>query len=193
MDKPVVIDNVEKEPEQASSVKPESLNYVLFRLCDMSYEMEMQRYDSMTSVSSQLLTCISIASIALATLLPTLLDVLPAILHHQIGISYLMVFGLLLASFVVALFARYRFRYLELASPSRLSSHMAEVRDEFEDELECAQFYCESLEESYRSIRKRNELLSRLLKLTTILLVLAVAVLLILIICGMVAYSYIKT
>ncbi|MDR4054456.1 MAG: hypothetical protein Q3W91_06010 [Senegalimassilia sp.] len=79
-----------------------------YKLGMLSYEAEMSRYDSLISATSHLMTFVSIESIALVTLLATLLEhsSLPPCL---IAIWYLIIFALLIATFCDCIQESYAF------------------------------------------------------------------------------------
>lgn len=180
IDSPVDSDNVPKDSIAAD---------VIFRLGDLSYEMETNRYDSLLSATSHLMSFVSIESIALLTLLPTLLDS-SLFYGWHIAICYLTVFALLLATLVVALLARYRFKYIELESPQSLGDHICGHFAEFESASDAAKFYCQSIEESYRSIRNRNDHMSKLVKIATVLAIINIAAIIVSIISFVAVVAY---
>ena len=141
---------------------------VIFRLGSLSYEMETARYDSLLSATSHLMSFISIESIALLTLLPTLLSFHMFSGYHIVA-CYITIFAVLLATLVVALIARYRFQYTELESPKKLGDYASDNVSKFESASDVAAFYCASIEESYASVCKRNERMSKLVKVATVL------------------------
>lgn len=147
----------------------------IYRLGEMSYRMEESRYESLLSSSSHILNCISIAAIALATLLAPVLSAV-ADFASIVGMAYLTTYAILLTSFVVALIAQYRFKYSELRGPAHLAAHTKDQASEFKSSTLAAKYFCECIEESYQSIRERNKKISRLVKIATILLMVAIGV-----------------
>lgn len=150
---------------------------VITRLGDLSYRMEEARYEALLSASSRILTCISIISIALITLLGVIIDVLEEYML-LIGIAYLSTFSLLVASFVVALIAQIRFKYKELQSPKNLSDHIVKSLSEFEGKIEVPQFYCNCIEDSHNSLKIRSDKICSMIGASTILLIVSMGIVL---------------
>lgn len=147
-------------------MSPAYLAEYVMHLGDLSYEMEMQRYESLLSSSGRLLTCCSILSVALLTFLPVVADV-SLVPESFVAVSYAVVFLFVIASFSFGLVAQYRFKYQEVQSPRSLARLVIKEQKLYETELIVAEHYCDVLEEPYKSIRKRNEKLSSLLKKST--------------------------
>lgn len=146
----------------------------IYRLGETSCKMEEARYSSLLSSSSHILSCVSIASIALITLLPVAIEGQEAT-RLPIIPAYVLVFLFLLASFFVSLLAQYRFKYIELMDPVHLANHTNSQKHEFNSRITAATYFCSCLEEFYMSIRKRNELISSLVKASAVLLAIAIA------------------
>lgn len=160
-----------------------------YRLGIFSYEMEISRYDSLLSTLSHLMTYVSIESIALITLLPTLLQytTLPEV---HIAICYSVVFSLLLATLCVALYARFRFAYISLRSPKTLGEYVSDNESYFTSEIKGSVFFCKSIEESYLSIRDRNDRISRLANFATVLALFSIVALVVAAISLVSAFPY---
>ena len=139
-----------------------------YKLGALSYEAEMSRYDSLISTTSHLMTFVSIESIALLTLLPTLLE--KTALHScHVAICYLIVFALLLATLTVALVARFRFSYIAPAAPAEYGTRVKEGFSEFASKADGASFFCDCIQKSYVSIRNRNNKISKLVSIANAL------------------------
>ncbi|MBC2888192.1 hypothetical protein [Gordonibacter massiliensis (ex Traore et al. 2017)] len=168
----------------------EHIASVILGLGEMSYRMEDSRYSALLSASAHILTCLSIMSVALISLLGILLDALRDY-SLVIGIAFLSVFAVLLASFVIALIAQFRFHYKELQSPAKIGEYTHSVESEFESKAEVARYYCNCLEESQESLKKRNHKISSLIEVATILLVIAVGILVVwALIIGSIVFSH---
>lgn len=141
----------------------------LVRLADKSYSMELERYNSLLSTSGRIITCSSILSVALIFLFPILQEHL-SIRADALATMYLLVFALIAASFLLSLIAQYRFKYEVMLGPNTLAQHVIKEKKYFEAAMDTAEQYCGILETPYTSIRKRNDWLSRLLKVSTIML-----------------------
>lgn len=148
----------------------------IVRLAETSWKMETERYSSLLSSSGRLLTSISIFSVALLSFLPTVIKV--ASIEKLIVFEYGVIFVFLIASFMLALIAQYRFKYKEVLSPEDLSNHVFKERDCFNSAEDSAKQFAGILEDPYKSIRNRNEKISSLLKASTVSLVVAIGILL---------------
>ena len=148
----------------------------IVRLAELSFRMEADRRESLAAASGRLLTCISVLSIALLTALPVLTMSQLACL---IAIEYAFVFLLALASFGFALVAQYRFKYREPLSPQMLANHVMTEKDTFREAEDAATQYAGILEEPYQSIRCLNDRLSKLLRVSTVLLGISIALVLV--------------
>lgn len=146
-----------------SEVTSEVLSQLCIDLSSKSFGMAENRYQSLLSATSHLMTCISIVSVALFSVLPVLLDVASGQARLVAG-SYIVVFALLVAALILVLIARYRFPYDIMKSPQELVDYTVNCRQEFEDSIEVGQFFGRCLEEPYRSIQERNNRISRLVK-----------------------------
>lgn len=157
---------------QNTNAKDNFLADHVVRLAETSWKMEMDRYSSLLSSSGRLLTSVSIFSVALLTLLPSLLHESSFI--KVIVFEYAVIFVFILGSFVLALIAQYRFKYEEILSPESLSNHVFEEKKLFKTAGDSARQFAGILEQPYKSIRSRNARLSRLLKGSTICLFVAI-------------------
>ena len=132
-----------------------------YKLGMLSYEAEMARYDSLISATSHLMTFVSIESIVLVTLLATLLEHTSLSPCH-VAICYLIIFALLIATLAVALAARLRFSYMAPAAPAEYGTRVKEQFSEFVSKSDGASFFCDCIQESYASVRSRNNKISKL-------------------------------
>lgn len=150
----------------------------IIRTGELSYKMEMERGDSLSSLATKLLTAISIASIALITLFPTLYEVDSVLIPY----AYVFVFHLLLCSFILCLISQYRFRYKTLVSPKDVAEQIisSNEREPFLERTDSAKHFCDSIRLSYESLRNNNNISKSLLIAVIIILVVdAAAILLI--------------
>lgn len=152
-----------KERCVQAGASSETLSQLCIELSSKSFDMAEGRYQSLLSATSHLMTCISIVSVALFSVLPVLLDVMPGRVRFIAG-SYIVVFALLVAALVLVLVARYRFPYDIMKSPQELVDYTVSCRQEFEDGIEVGQFFGRCLEGPYTSIQTRIDRISRLVK-----------------------------
>ena len=148
----------------------------IVRLAELSFRAELDRYDSLTSSSGRLLTCVSISLVALTALLPFVADLFAQ--HSMVlSIEAFFILAFVIGSFVCALIAQFRFKYIEPKSPADLLSHILSEESEFHSRLDAAKQYARVLEEPYQSLMSRNRRISFLLRMSTVLLVIAVGLL----------------
>lgn len=160
--------------QQANQIRLENLSQLCANLSSKSIEMVEQRYQSLLSTSSHLMTCISIVFVALFSLLPILISQCSALIP-VIAIGYFVIFAFLTAALITTLIARYRFQYSIIKSPQELVDYTVQNKDEFDNEIEIGQFFGRCLEEPYRSLQDRNDRISRFTKVSFILLILCLA------------------
>ena len=152
----------EELPAEASLAEKDSIAAEAgYKLGMLSYQAEMSRYDSLISATSHLMTFVSIESIVLVTLLATLLEHTSLSPCH-VAICYLIIFALLIATLAVALAARFRFSYMAPAAPAEYGTRVKEHFSEFASKADGASFFCDCIQESYISVRNRNDKISKL-------------------------------
>lgn len=166
----IMEEEIEEAPCEDAEVRPELLSQLCIDLSNKSFEIVESRYQSLLSTTSHLMTCISIVSVALFSLLPVLLDVTPG-RERWIGGSYLVIFAILVAALGLVLAARYRFQYDIPQSPEKLVDYTVSSRHEFKNNAEIGQFYGKCLERSYESMQERNDRISSLTKVAFVLLI----------------------
>lgn len=144
---------------------PKYLSNYLFRIADKSFEMELDRYDSLIGASERLLTCDSILSVATTALLPTLLNLVSR--HYGIILFFFFLSLILIfISFSLSAICQFRFKYYELPSPGKLSALLQGEAKSYKSVSTCAVHYCSSIEPIFQSLKKRNDRLSLLSRLS---------------------------
>ena len=143
---------------------------VMMRLAKESYNAEQERYSSLSALATRMLTCISIVSIALITMLVPLLTVFGGT-HVMILIwtGYTLIFGVLIAAFILAILSQWRFGYKVLASPQTFADQPVQL----ETALKAARYYCDAMEMPYQSMKDRNDTIRKRLTATNILMLVA--------------------
>lgn len=159
---------------------------LLIRLVDRSFEMEVARSESLNRQNSMLITCISIMSIAMAT-------VLTLAVGNSSSSWMITLFALngivLLGGLCACIVAMIRKPYKVLASPKTLREDVDERLEqkccvEIESELLAARHYADSLEESYTSLHEKNEFLRKANKTALVLLLFSCAISLVIVVYG---------
>lgn len=145
-----------------------------YRIGNMSLELVQRRYDSLLSSASHIMSCVSILSIALVTLLPQLINSLDYPLRCLTIVFASIIFFLLFCSLFLSLFSRFRFGYKILNSPSSLASYLKSTKEQYGSIDEYGEFYCNCLNDSYCSIQKINNKISSAIKLSTIILMISI-------------------
>lgn len=140
-----------------------------------SLDSEMSRYSSLISTSNRLLTCDSIILVAMASV-PTLIS------NSGVSVGRISVFSFILAGCLVGasvffcILSQWRFEYEGLGSPISIADSI----DAGMDKLTCAWSiticYCKVSEKVYWSLYDRNNKIAVCLKVSTILLAIALGV-----------------
>ena len=157
----------------------------LYRCCDKSFQMEVSRYHSLTDTAAKLITCISIIAVAIMTAIELLQPAFDkAGIPSLLACFCLLIFVPLLGSFVTALCSQFRFRYLALAFPTDFAQSVREYDSDFPNAKEAADQYARTLEPCFESLRSRNEIIRRLIKASTICLLVTLGLIVVLSILG---------
>lgn len=146
---------------------------LLYRLADKSFEMEANRSESLSRQTTMLITCISIMSIAVATVLTLITSANrnPLVILLFALNTFVLLGGL--SSCVVAMFRK---PYKVLVSPKELRVDIdSKLHPECTicNELLASRHYADSLEESYRSLFSKNEFVRKANKAALILIMLS--------------------
>lgn len=133
----------------------------------------------MLDTSNRLLTCDSIISVALVSVLPTMLGQFSD--GEDASVTIILVFSFLALAFMVAslgvgLFAQYRFTYRALERPSKLENDIWESRSTLKTRYQIAWQYSNTLDIVQRSLAMVNNKLGKLNKLALVLLGIALGI-----------------
>ena len=182
----------------AKVASDETLNTAeyLFRVSDASFKMETDRYDSLSSLSTRLLTSISILSVAIMSALALvsrpLVDnglIVPLVTYSCIALAFL------LLALILALVSQVRFKHTTLDNPASISAVVESYEKQYPTRLLAAEKYAQAYRDVHASIRRRNNIVMWLLSaslLSVIAAVLVVAVSAVLLVsaaaaCGIIA------
>ena len=144
----------------------------LYRCCDKSFQMELDRYQSLTATATKLITCISIIAVAIMTAAGILAPAFSNIgASRQLALYCLIVFVPLIGSLVTALCSQFRFRYKALSYPSEIANTVNKFDSDFSSAKEAAIHYANTIEPCFESLRNRNETIRLLLKASTVCLI----------------------
>lgn len=176
-----------------STLKKKSNDKILsnhiIRLGEYSYSMEVMRGDSISGFASQLLTAIALISIALVTTAPTVGN---AIQSSWLLFAYFVVFALLIASTILCLISQFRFKYKTLVSPKDASTEIENSNKviPFETEADAAIHFCESIQDSYLSLRRKNNIANKLLRVAVTLLIVCCVCIFVFMVAFCIAYCF---
>lgn len=154
-------------------------------MTELSYQTELSRCDSYERLSNCLLSCVSIISVALLTVAPMLFA---KYCYNESGATasfvllasgYVVVMLLLGASFLLSLLSQIRLKISVLASPAELNDYVAgEVNRgaPFAFPMEVAEGKARAVQPHFESLNRKNEYMSKCLRASMILLIVAVSV-----------------
>lgn len=133
----------------------------------------------MLDTSNRLLTCDSIISVALVSVLPTMLSQFSD--GEDASAAIILVFSFtalafMIASLGVGLFAQYRFTYRALERPSKLENDIWESRNKLKTKYQIAWQYSNTLDIVQGSLVAVNNKLGKLNKLALVLLGIALGI-----------------
>lgn len=151
----------------------------MIRAAELSMQMELDRYDSLLSSATRLLTCISILSVALIALI-TPLNGVAAEIGKPVSLTpfYLIEFFFLFASFACALLTQWRFKYQRLTSPASIAQQFQDEQDS-PSRKDAAAHFCNSIQPCFDSFVTRNDKIRNYVEASSVALGLALMVLLI--------------
>lgn len=154
-------------------------------MTELSYQTELSRCDSYERLSNCLLSCVSIISVALLTIAPVLFAKYS---YNNNGATasfvllasgYVVVMLLLGASFLLSLLSQVRLKMSVLASPAELNDYVAgEVNRgaPFASAMEVAEGKARAVQPHFESLNRKNEHMRKCLKVSMILLIVAVSI-----------------
>lgn len=153
---------------------------LLIKEVDNSVEMEADRCDSFRKMCEMMLTGSSIVSVALLTVAQPLFEYFGTNLglRHGLLALYLLVILLLTASMILALLSMARFRYDALSGPETLLNDFDNLDCAFGD-AERAIAHARAQETIYQGLKKKNNIMGKLLIASQVALIVALGSILI--------------
>lgn len=145
----------------------------MIRSAEFSYKTEMDRGNSIQTLASQMLTAVSVVSIALLTLLVPLLQ-FSRVSTGLIALLYTIIFIPLIGCLIFSLLSQYRYKHKTLTGPKSISQQIMTIQkseDPFASRIQTAEHFCESIESSYASARKVHNLASTYLRVAVVLMI----------------------
>ena len=160
----------------------------LYRLANLSYDTEKEREKKLDDLSVQLLTCITILSVAFLTPASFLFDCYAAsnctgIAPDQVKLAWM--YAIVLVPLVVCIILILRARSLKqmkvLDSPESQSDFVKQLLDESTvdnpeyilDELVIAQNYCTAMQGTFEGMREKHDKMWALIKISMILVIIS--------------------
>lgn len=150
----------------------------LFLVSNKTFDEETARRQSMLDTSNRLLTCDSIISVALISILPIMLDQLPD--GNELSSAVVIIFSFLALAFVIAslgvgVIAQYRFAYRALNTPRELEEGIRASAPRLKTKYQIAWQYSNTLDDVQTSLVRLNDRLGRCNKIALILLGIALS------------------
>lgn len=137
-----------------------------FKLAQQSYEMEIERYKSLTQAATSTLTANSILSVGIVTFIPF---IYPLVHNKELMLVMLiLIFASISISFICSLLMLWRYDYNALPDMGAIFQNILMQKDNFTNSWEIASHFTESLASPYASIEARNDKLGRLQKASVI-------------------------
>lgn len=150
----------------------------ILRVADMSYQTQLDNYQSLLGHAGRLISGVALLSIAtVTTMIPAASIFEGARWKGAYVILCALMLGTMIAGFILALIAQLRFGFQALNSPKELKDALVDIQNSersFKTNIETAQHFCDSIEVVYSSIHKRNKTMSALLHAASIVLIISV-------------------
>lgn len=162
----------------------------LYRCVNLSWQMEMDRYESLSSSVGRLVTGISILAVAVMTAAEFVAAAFAACgLVWLLVTLCLLVLAMLVASLTLLLCSQLRYEYKALGSPKIFAECVREYSSDFEDLKEAALQLAETVEVQWSTLRDRNDKIQRLLTAAIVCLLVAIGLILTSVLIGLVALN----
>lgn len=173
--------------EQTARKVPDSPFEKAISLANLSIEMQLKKDANLDKVTTQLMTAITILSVAYISPSQMLFDYYGCGSLQTTGsqrilaVAYIIILSFLFASLVLAMASRFLRKSQMLESPKRICDEFAkqvkEKKDKDKDieESAVAIYYCDSIDSFYWTTRAKNEKATKLTGAATILLLLSVS------------------
>lgn len=157
----------------------------LFRVVDRSIQMEEDRYASLVGTAGRLTTCVSILSVAAMGAVTLVHGLFSAAGASGALVAFcFLVFSALLASLALLLIACFRFSYKSLNCPNEFVKTVESYGREIMSKKEGARQYARQMNEVFEALRRRNDIVSKLVIAANITLMVSMALMLVFAIYG---------
>ena len=166
--------------ETAARESTDNAAEYLYKVADTSYKLEADRYESLSSLATRLLTAISILSVAIMSLLAL---VSAPLFANGLAVPLVtfacIAFASLLVAFGLALCSQIRFRYKTLANPADYADAVGEYKEDYPSRTMAARKYAEEFKNVFATTRHRNNRIMRMLTASMICVGIALLIVLI--------------
>lgn len=162
----------------------------LYRCVNLSWQMEMDRYESLSSSVGRLITGISILVVAVMTAAGFVAGVFVARrLVWLLETLCLLVLAMLGASLILLLCSQLRFEYKALDSPKAFADCVRKYSSDFENLKEAALQFAETIDVQQNTLRERNDKIQKLLSAAIVCLLVAIGLIVVSVLIGLVVQS----
>ncbi|PWM32584.1 MAG: hypothetical protein DBX94_05840 [Coriobacteriia bacterium] len=178
-----------KEAERLNNEAGNTADY-LYRCVNLSWQMEMDRYESLSSSVDRLITGISVLAVAAMTAVGFAADAFAARGLVWLPVTLcLLVLAMLVASLTLLLCSQLRYEYKALGSPKKFADCVREYTSDFGNEKEAALQFAETVEVQWSTLRDRNNKIQKLLSAAIVCLLVAIALIVESVLIGLAALS----
>lgn len=171
--------NQKRATDAGSSHGSEVPDYVaayVMELAKQSYKAEYDRRESMFETSNRLLTCDSVLSVAIVTLMPALSATFPNC-KTLLSISSYLCLALIVVSIILGVISQYRFKFYGLPTPDAIFKEMDVQIDRFTSQYAVAKHYCDTMAEIQQTLKQSTDTLRNMNRVSLVLLLIASAIL----------------
>lgn len=127
----------------------------------LSFDQEEKREQSIITQTGQMLTAFSIFSAVLLMMIPILADVYPLV-KQKIVLGMCFILPLLLASFLLALLAQYRYKYSSIKSVKEIYDEVYKNHEQYPDEDSFRLQWIDQIQLAHESKKTLNDRRARL-------------------------------
>lgn len=165
--------------------KDELIAHHIMSVADLSYQTLMNRDGSLKGFAEQLLTCVTILSVAYLTPIQLILSVgseCGARWERTVGFVYLVLLIPLLVALILTLVSLAFHKTELLSSPIKQFSHFDEKYEKAQGEgrtithFEIAKSYCDALGIEYKALEQKHTRMVRLLNVAAVFVIFSVAI-----------------
>ena len=162
----------------------------LYRCVNLSWQMEMDRYESLSSSVGRLITGISVLAVAVMTAVGLVSATFAARGLVWVLVTFcLLVFTMLAVSLTLLLCSQLRYEYKALDSPKKFAECVREYSSDFESAKEAALQFAETVEVQWGTLRERNDKIQKLLSAAIVCLFVAIGLILVSVLIGLAAFG----